>query len=88
MFLAAARVLAGCVTWERFEAGALYPNPADLREVSRRIAVAVVREAKRLNVGMFIPDDQIPDVVEQGMWYPDYESYSAPPPGTPTLHPE
>jgi malic enzyme len=77
MFLAAARALAGCVTRERFEAGALYPDPNDLREVARRVAVAVHREAARLGLGRQHPDDA-EQAVRAAMWYPEYPAYTAP----------
>jgi hypothetical protein len=44
--------------------------------VSRRIAVEVVREAKRLNLGRLIPDDEIEAEVNEMMWYPEYCSYA------------
>lgn len=73
MFLVAARALAECISAERLEAGALYPDQSDLRSVSRRIAVAVVREAKRLDLGRLLRDDSIEDAVDAAMWYPAYE---------------
>jgi malic enzyme len=78
MFRVAAETLADCVTRERFESGALYPDCADLREVSRRVAVAVYREAVRLNLGRLRPDAAIPQAVEDAMWYPDYPTFTAP----------
>jgi malic enzyme len=72
MFLAAARNLAEMVTEERFKSGALYPDQTELRKVSRAIAIAVVQEAKRLNVGRLIPDEEIAEAVEAMMWFPDY----------------
>jgi len=75
MFLAAARALAEFVSKERYEQGAVYPDQTDLREVSRHIAEAVVMEAKRLNLGRLIPDDEVESEVRKMMWYPDYPEY-------------
>ncbi|MBL1218494.1 MAG: NAD-dependent malic enzyme [Planctomycetes bacterium] len=76
MFLAAARTLAECVGPDRFEQGSLYPDQSELRECSKRIAIAVVKEAKRLNLGRLIPDDEIEQAVTSMMWYPDYPDYT------------
>jgi malic enzyme len=62
MFLTAARVLAASVTDERLDQGALYPPVADLRSVSRSIAVAVAG------------DDRAAEV-DAAMWWPDYVPY-------------
>ena len=75
IFLTAAHTLSECVTKERFESGALYPDQNDLRDVSRNIAIAVVKEAKRLNVGKLIADDQIENAIDKMIWYPDYKNY-------------
>ncbi|MHC4107507.1 MAG: NAD-dependent malic enzyme [Planctomycetota bacterium] len=76
MLMAAARALAGCVTKDRFEAGALYPDQATLRTVSRKVAIAVVREVNRLDLGRGIPDEQVESVVDQAMWFPEYPAYA------------
>jgi malic enzyme len=76
MLMAAARALAGCVTKDRFEAGALYPDQATLRAVSRKVAIAVVREVNRLDLGRGIPDEQVESVVDQAMWFPEYPAYA------------
>jgi len=78
MFLTAARTLAECVKPERLDRGAIYPDPSDLREVSRRIACGVMREARRQNLGRIIPDDAIERKVESSMWYPNYVDYLPP----------
>lgn len=76
VFLIAAKAMAECVTRKRFSEGALYPSQSDLREVSMRIAVEVVAEAKRLNIGRQIPDDAIASTVRAAMWYPEYPRYA------------
>lgn len=77
MFLVAARTLAECVRPERLEVGAIYPDAGELREVSRKIACAVVREARRTNLGRLIPDAAVEERVEQAMWYPEYLEFVA-----------
>ncbi len=67
MFLLAARVLAASVGDERLAAGALYPSVNDLRGVSRRVAVAVAREAGGL--------DDVEAAIDAAMWWPDYVPY-------------
>lgn len=69
MFLLAARVLAEAVSDERLAMGALYPPVGDLRTVSRRIAIAVAREAGGL------ADDEVEATVDAAMWWPSYVPY-------------
>lgn len=76
MFLTAAHTLAECVGRDRFEQGSLYPDQSELRECSKRIAIAVIKEAKRLNLGRQIPDDEIENTVTSTMWYPEYPDYT------------
>jgi malic enzyme len=76
MFLAAAMTLADCVTADRLQQGALYPDPSELRLVSRRIAVGVMRQARAEQVGRIIEDDEIEDLVTESMWYPEYPCLS------------
>ncbi len=71
-FSIAAHTLAECITNDRLEAGALYPDQSQLREISARIAINVVREAKRLHIGKMIPDNEIESLVRGSMWYPEY----------------
>jgi len=79
MFLAAARTLATCVTPEDFEQGSLYPPQAKLREVSRKIAGAVMREARDANLGKRLTDDEIEATVAAAMWEPNYATTEPPP---------
>lgn len=74
MFLTAARTLASRVSEDRLKVGAIYPDQSELRSVSRDIACAVIREARRLNLGRQIPDHQVEALVDEAMWFPEYES--------------
>jgi malic enzyme len=76
-FMIAARTLAECITPDRLEKHSLYPDQSRLREISERIAIAVVREAKRLNLGRLVPEDRIEALVREAMWMPDYREYEA-----------
>jgi malic enzyme len=76
VFLAAARVLASLVTPERLEAGALYPPISSLREVSRAIAIEVVRILRdRGLAGRALSDEEIPAAVDALIWWPAYRDY-------------
>jgi malic enzyme len=76
LFFHAAKTLADSVSESRLADGVIYPDPGHLREVSRRIACAVIRQARNENLGRPIRDDAIESVVEQAMWYPDYPHYA------------
>ena len=59
----------------------LYPPIADLRGISRRIAIAVVEEARRAGVAG-LADDIAPDAaVDEAIWEPQYVDYVAGPDG-------
>ena len=79
MFLLAARELAASVSDERLATGALYPAVADLRAISRRIALAVGREA--VAEGLSVAADRAggsfdtEEAVDAAMWWPDYVPY-------------
>ncbi|UCG33828.1 MAG: NAD-dependent malic enzyme [Phycisphaerales bacterium] len=73
MFLAAAKVLAGCVSEDRLAVGALYPSQNDLRQISRKVAAAVVRLARDRGLGKIIPDGEVEETVAGNMWYPEYQ---------------
>jgi len=75
MFLVAAKTLAKCITAKRLQQGAIYPDPSELRDVSRKIACSVIREARRLNLGRLISDDIVEQMVADAMWYPAYVEY-------------
>ncbi len=75
MFLLAAQTLAGVVTEERLATGALYPPVADLRTVSRAIAIRVAREAVDEGLAGVDPTTDIEALIDGAMWWPAYVPY-------------
>jgi malic enzyme len=75
LFLAAAEALSEVVTPARLAEGGLYPSQAELRAVSRGIAVRVMCAARDCGIGRAYHDDQIEAAVEAGMWFPEYPTY-------------
>jgi malic enzyme len=75
MFLVAAKVVADCVTPQRLARGAIYPDQSEMREVSAKIAAAVIRDAMKQGIGRQVPDADVEKLVADGMWYPEYRSY-------------
>jgi malic enzyme len=73
MFLVAAEALASCVTDDDLAVGRIYPDQSHLRRVARAIAAAVIREARQLNLGRLIPDQAIDSILDQFVWYPEYQ---------------
>ena len=72
IFLVAARTLADMVSEERLAQGALYPDQSELRNVSGRIAAAIVRYASVRRLGRSVADEDVEDLVAASTWYPDY----------------
>jgi len=72
MFLVAAQALADCVDGDRLVNGALYPSTSALRDVSRRIAIAVARQARDLGLGRSYSDEEIERAVDAAIWEPVY----------------
>lgn len=78
MFLAAAETLAGHVTPDRLERGALYPGVSGLRAISRDIAIRVAAEAIRSGLSPLPADTDVPALVDAAMWWPAYAPYRRP----------
>ncbi|MFO1419180.1 MAG: NAD-dependent malic enzyme [Methylotetracoccus sp.] len=66
MFMAAARALADCSPALTDPAGSLLPPLSEIRSVSRRIALAVAREASVTD------EDELQARIDQRMWTPHY----------------
>jgi malate dehydrogenase (oxaloacetate-decarboxylating) len=72
MFGVAATTLASLVPPDRVAQGALYPPIADLRRVSRAIAIAVATQARQSGVARLASDEDISKAVDAEMWLPSY----------------
>jgi malic enzyme len=81
MFFLAAQTLAEAVTDERLATGALYPPVADLRAVSRSIAIRVAREAVAEELAGIDPATDIEALIDGAMWWPEYVPYRPARPG-------
>jgi malic enzyme len=75
MFMVAARTLAESVSADRLAMGAIYPDPSELREVSRKIACNVVKVARDQGLGRMIHEDAVETAVSLAMWHPEYVDY-------------
>jgi malate dehydrogenase (oxaloacetate-decarboxylating)(NADP+) len=74
MFLAAARTLAGQVKETDLENGTLYPPLADIREVSRAVAVAVARQAFDDEIAQLEQPENLNEYIASLMYQPTYET--------------
>jgi malic enzyme len=72
IFLVAARTLADSVSDERLEQGALFPDASALREVSARIATAIVRYASVRRLGLQVTEADVDALVADSIWFPEY----------------
>ena len=75
MFLTAARTLAGLVTDEDLAVGRVYPALTRIREVSLKIATAVVQEAFDDGLARVPRPDDIESAVRACMFEPEYRDY-------------
>jgi malic enzyme len=85
MFVAAADRLATEVSAADLARGSVFPPIADIRRVTARIAVEVVRAAREAGVARRPLDDaQIPEAVAAAMWEPAYLPMEPVPPAAAT----
>ena len=71
-FLVAARALAAAVSEARLSDGALLPDASELRDISARVAAAVVRHASERGTGRRFADVEVERWVAAARWYPEY----------------
>jgi malic enzyme len=76
LFLAAARRLADCVGQDRLDAGAIYPDQKDLRNVAAHVATAVIGEVQRQQGGQTDGREPVEQMVREAMWLPDYPTFA------------
>ena len=74
MLVAAAEALAACVGTTRAASGMLFPPIAELRRVSRAVAIAVARAAHDAGVARGAPGD-LDAQVDAALWFPSYVPY-------------
>jgi malate dehydrogenase (oxaloacetate-decarboxylating) len=72
MFAVAATTLASLVPGDHIAHGSLYPPIADLRRVSRAIAIAVATQARHDGIARLAGGDSIEEAVAAAMWHPSY----------------
>jgi len=76
LFLAAAHRLADCVGQERLEAGAIYPDQKELRNVAAQVAAAVIGQVQRPRADQSKDRESIEQRVHEAMWFPEYAAYA------------
>ncbi len=72
MFLDAAKTLAGLVSESDLKSGALFPQLKQIREISRTIAIAVVKRAVAEGHADQSMLKNVEARVERAMWFPEY----------------
>jgi malate dehydrogenase (oxaloacetate-decarboxylating) len=73
MLTAAAVALNEFTTDERIAQGGVYPRIEQLREASKHVAVAVIKQAMKDGLARNeVPEKNLDVFVESGMWKPEY----------------
>ncbi len=72
MFIAAARALSECSPARNDPRASLYPNVEDVREVSRRVALAVGMAAQQAGVAQQTTPEELERRITEQMWEPHY----------------
>ena len=72
VFYVAAKALAESIDAERLACGALLPDQSVLRDVSARVAAAVIRYAREDLLGRPIADAEVDEIVRASTWFPEY----------------
>lgn len=77
MISAAAHALAHAVSADELRSGLLFPSIRRLREVSRTVADAVMRQAGAEGIGLQFEEDERRRLLDGAIWEPGYRNYIA-----------
>ncbi|MDH4012696.1 MAG: NAD-dependent malic enzyme [Chromatiales bacterium] len=77
MISAAAHALAHAVSADELRSGLLFPSIRRLREVSRTVADAVMRQAGAEEIGLQFDEDERRRLLDGAIWEPGYRNYIA-----------
>ncbi len=77
MISAAAHALAHAVSADELRSGLLFPSIRRLREVSRTVADAVMRQAGAEGIGLKFEEDERRRLLDGAIWEPGYRNYIA-----------
>ncbi len=77
MISAAAHALAHAVSADELQSGLLFPSIRRLREVSRTVADAVMRQAGAEGIGLQFGEDERRRLLDGAIWEPGYSNYIA-----------
>jgi malate dehydrogenase (oxaloacetate-decarboxylating) len=72
MFIAAARALSDCSPARKDPNASLYPRIEDVREVARRVALAVGKSAQQAGVAEQTSEEELERRIKTTMWTPQY----------------
>ena len=75
MIFAASRTISEMVTPEQEERGLLLPEMKDIREVARKVAIAVGIAARDAGLGRLLEDEEIAAIIDKAQWKPRYPPY-------------
>ncbi|GAM21846.1 hypothetical protein SAMD00019534_050210 [Acytostelium subglobosum LB1] len=78
MIIAASKALASCVDDAEVITNKIYPGLSGIRDISIRIAVAVIEKAFEEGVATIARPESIEQLVRQYVYYPNYESLQLP----------
>jgi malate dehydrogenase (oxaloacetate-decarboxylating) len=75
MFLAAAQALSSLSPALKDASAPLLPDIETIRDVSRRVALAVGLEAQKMGLAPDLPEEELSRVIDAKMWQPAYARY-------------
>ena len=75
MLMAASNALAECSPVVTGEGDAVLPPLKDIQSVSRKIALAVAKEAQAEGLALETSEEMLKAAIERNFWMPNYRSY-------------